>query len=68
MRMAKRVRPTGRAMSDDEVLRVSIVFDDGTSRPLPLLSAGRRIIRFEVNETIYAPIARRDWDDLEVFE
>lgn len=68
MRMAKRVRPTGRAMSDDEVLRVSIVFDDGTTRPLPLLSMGRCIIRFEVNETIYAPIARRDWDDLEVFE
>lgn len=50
-------------MTDDEVLRVSIVFDDGTTRPLPLLSMGRRIIRFEVNGEIYALVPKRDWDD-----
>lgn len=61
--MARQGRPTGRAMTDDEVLRVSIVFDDGTARPLPLLSMGRRIIRFEVNGEIYALLPRRDWDD-----
>ena len=62
------MRPTGRAMTDDEVLRVSIVFDDGTTRPLPLLSMGRRIIRFEVNGEIYALVPKRDWDDTEVYE
>ena len=62
------MRPTGRAMTDDEVLRVSIVFDDGTTRPLPLMSAGRRIIRFEVNGEIYALVPKRDWDDTEVYE
>ena len=66
--MARRMRPTGRAMTDDEVLRVSIVFDDGTTRPLPLMSAGRRIIRFEVNGEIYALVPKRDWDDTEVYE
>lgn len=64
----KRKRPTGRVVDESEVLRVRVFFDDGTSAYIPFMAVGRRIIRFEVNEWIYAPMLRRDFDDLDALE
>lgn len=64
----KRPRPTGRVVDNDEVLRIRAVCSDGTDIRIPFMAMGRSILRFEVNETIYAPIARRDYDDLGVLE
>ena len=51
-------------MDNDEVLRIRAVCSDGTDIRIPFMAMGRSILRFEVNETIYAPIARCDYDDL----
>ena len=55
-------------VDESEVLRVRVFFDDGTSAYIPFMSVGRRIIRFEVNEWIYAPMLRHDFDDLDALE
>lgn len=65
--MSKRGRPTGRVVDESEVLRVRVFFDDGTSAYIPFMAVGRRILRFEVNGVIFAPV-NHDWDDIQEYD
>ena len=61
----KHSRPCGRVVDEDEVMRITAEFDDGTDYKLPLLKLGRGLVRFRVDGVIYAPVYK-DFDDIEV--